>query len=148
MENQSLRNHTRWVPLYHFVAMMGGLGLLLVFGLVLFFLPTFFLRDWLGVIIPALIIYVAALLGLIGYFARAFALRAQDRAIRAEENFRYFALTGKRLDARITMGQIIALRFASDDEFPALADKAAAEGLSPGAIKHHIKHWRADLHRA
>lgn len=148
MKDQSIQNHARWVPLYHFVTMIGGVGLLLVFGLVLFFLPDYILRDCLGVIVPALILYVGILLGLIGYFARAFALRAQDRGIRAEENFRYFALTGKRLDARITMAQIIALRFAGDDEFPALADKAAAENLSPGAIKHHIKNWRPDHHRA
>ena len=48
---------------------------------------------------------------------RAFPLAVQDRAIRAEENLRYFSLTGKLLDKGLTMSQIIALRFADDNEF-------------------------------
>lgn len=147
MENQSVRNHTRWVPLFHFVT-FGGILLMLILGLVLFFLPSFFIRDWLHLFFPALLVIIALFLASVAYFARSFALRAQDRAIRAEENFRYFVLTGKRMDSRITMAQIIALRFAGDEEFPALADKAAADNLSPGSIKHQIKSWRPDMHRA
>jgi hypothetical protein len=79
---------------------------------------------------------------------RQFALKAQDRAIRAEESLRYFILTGKAIDSRITMGQIIALRFAPDEEFVLLTEKAAAEGLLPNDIKKEIKNWRADNHRA
>ena len=83
----------------------------------------------------------------IALHARGFSLRAQDRAIRAEENFRYFVLTGQRIDASITIGQIIALRFASDEEFVALTAKAVEEKLKPNAIKLLIINWRADLHR-
>jgi hypothetical protein len=147
MEKQSIHNHTRWVPLFHF-ATFGGILLLLLLGLGLFFAPSFFVRDWLHIFFPASMVLFAVLLAAVAYFGRSFALRAQDRAIRAEENFRYFVLTGKRLDSRVTMSQIIALRFAGDDEFPALAEKSAAENLSPGAIKHHIQNWRPDLHRA
>jgi hypothetical protein len=75
---------------------------------------------------------------------RTFPLKAQDRAIRAEENLRHFALTGKLLDPRLTMKQIIGLRFACDAEFPELARKAAAEGLSMDAIKKSVKSWRSD----
>lgn len=82
------------------------------------------------------------------WYMRAFPLRAQDRAIRAEENFRHFVLAGQRLDTRLTMRQIIALRFASDEEFVALAARAAAEGLAPDTIKQQIKTWRPDYHRA
>lgn len=82
------------------------------------------------------------------WYMRAFPLRAQDRAIRAEENFRHFVLTGKPLDTRLTMRQIIALRFVSDEEFAALAARAAADGLAPDAIKRQIKTWRPDYHRA
>ena len=79
--------------------------------------------------------------------ARVFALKAQDRAIRAEENLRHFAATGKLLDARLGTKQIVALRFASDGEFVDLARRAAETGMSPDAIKKSIKQWRADTYR-
>ena len=78
---------------------------------------------------------------------RTFPLKAQDRAIRAEENLRYFALTGKLFDKQITMHQIIALRFASNEELVALTDRTLKENLSSKAIKQAIKNWRADNHR-
>jgi hypothetical protein len=81
------------------------------------------------------------------YFARSFALKAQDRAIRSEENLRYFAMTGKLLDSRLTVRQIIGLRFASDDEFVALAKRAAEENLSEDDIKKAVKNWKADTYR-
>ena len=84
---------------------------------------------------------------IIAFKARGFALKAQDRAIRAEENFRYFMLTNKLPDSRLTMSQMIALRFAGDDEFEALAERAANEKLSSADIKKSIKNWRADFHR-
>lgn len=79
--------------------------------------------------------------------SRGFALKAQDRAIRAEETLRYFILTGKPLDSRLTLSQIIALRFASDEELPALAQQAAEKGLNNKEIKTQIKNWRSDWHR-
>ena len=81
------------------------------------------------------------------FFCRIFALKAQDRAIRAEENLRHFAMTGKLLDPRLTIRQIVGLRFASDDEFVKLAQKAAAEGLSEDAIKRAVTRWRPDTYR-
>jgi hypothetical protein len=81
------------------------------------------------------------------FFCRTFPLRAQDRAIRAEENLRHFVLTGKTLDPRLTMRQIIGLRFASDAEFVELARTAATENLSQDAIKRAVKNWRADHDR-
>jgi hypothetical protein len=80
-------------------------------------------------------------------FVRMFALKAQDRAIRAEENLRHFALTGKLLPATLSIGQIIALRFASDEEFVALAATAASENLSSKEIKQSINNWKADTYR-
>ena len=78
---------------------------------------------------------------------RVFPLKAQDRAIRAEEALRYFILTGKPLDKRLTIGQITALRFASDEEFLPLVDRSLAENLSSKDIKQAIKNWRPDYHR-
>ncbi len=84
-----------------------------------------------------------------GYFTfRSFSLKAQDRAIRAEENLRHFVLTGKLLDKSLTISQIIGLRFASDEEFLGLAERAVKEKLSSTDIKKAVKTWRADNHRA
>src|SRR6202030_3196170 len=79
----------------------------------------------------SLIVAMSVALLLLFFFTRAFAMGVQDRAIRAEENLRHFALTGKRLDPRLTIKQIVALRFASDAEFVELARKAADEGMPP-----------------
>ena len=81
------------------------------------------------------------------YFLRAFALKAQDRGIRAEEKLRYFILTGRSLSNKITTRQIVGLRFAPDDEFPTLVDKAEKENLSEKEIKKLIKNWKADMYR-
>jgi hypothetical protein len=83
----------------------------------------------------------------VALYARTFALKAQDRGIRAEENLRHFVLTGKLLDPRLTIQQVISLRFASDAEFPQLASEAAQKNLDPKAIKEQVKSWRADTHR-
>jgi hypothetical protein len=56
-------------------------------------------------------------------------------------------MTGKLLDARLGTRQVVALRFASDGEFVALAQRAAQEGIEPDAIKRAIKEWRADTYR-
>jgi hypothetical protein len=81
-------------------------------------------------------------------FCRTFALKAQDRAIRAEEQLRHYVLTGKLLDSRLSVKQIVGLRFASDGEFAALARRAADESLPPEAIKKAVASWRADTYRA
>lgn len=80
--------------------------------------------------------------------SRLSTLKVQDRAIRAEENLRHFALTGKLLDSRLTVAQVIAVRFASDDQFPKLAAEAANQSMAPDAIKKAVTNWRADFHRA
>ena len=93
-------------------------------------------------------IYLVVCSLLIAFFARTFALKAQDRAIRAEENLRHFAMTGKLLDSRLETLQIVALRFAADAEFVDLAKKSAEQGTAPKDIKQAIKNWRPDLYRA
>lgn len=142
MEKQSFKSHTRYVPPYHFFT-FPAFVVLLIGGIVALVAP-----DTLTWLLPVWMI----LLGLAGtlgtFYSRVFALRAQDRAIRAEENLRYFILSGKRLDPSIRMRQLIALRFASDAEFVALADRAVAEKLEPAAIKAAIQQWRPDFHRA
>lgn len=95
----------------------------------------------------SLIAVVTFALMVIALYARIFALRAQDRAIRAEENLRHYVLTGKMLDARLTPKQIVALRFAPDAEFVELAAKAAGSALDSKTIKQAIKQWKADDYR-
>jgi hypothetical protein len=95
----------------------------------------------------SLICVVSICLLLLFFFTRVFALKAQDRAIRAEENLRHFVLTGKLLDSRLTVRQIIGLRFAHDDEFIALAKRAIEENLSEDAIKRAVKNWKGDYYR-
>ena len=75
-------------------------------------------------LLPLLLIVLVLTLISVSFHARSFALKAQDRAIRAEENLRYFILTGKRLDQALPLDRIIALRFASDEEFVALTARA------------------------
>jgi hypothetical protein len=81
------------------------------------------------------------------YLTRKFSLMAQDRAIRAEESLRYFALNGKLPDSRLTIKQIVALRFAADTEFSLLSERAAKENLSPTEIKKAIINWKPDEYR-
>jgi len=101
-----------------------------------------------GIYSATLILAIGIALILLFLYSRTFALRAQDRAILAEENFRHYLLAGKPLDSLITMRQVIGLRFASDEEFLTLAKEAAEKGTSEDAIKRSIKNWRADNERA
>ncbi len=82
------------------------------------------------------------------FLFRSYALKVQDRAIRAEENLRHFVLTGKLLDKNLQIKQIVALRFAPDEEFLALAEKAVKENLTNKEIKMAVKNWKEDLYRA
>jgi len=95
----------------------------------------------------SLISAITVALVLLFYFTRTFAMGVQDRAIRAEENLRHFALTGKLLDPRLTIKQIVGLRFASDAEFADLARKAAEGNMPQDDIKKSVKNWRADYDR-
>lgn len=143
MQEQNYKNHARYVFSYHVVTSIALLALLV--GSVINLYNSF--HDHSNLYSASLITLIAIIMVAIFLFARSFALKAQDRAIRAEENFRHYVLTGRRLDARLTMSQIIALRFASDEEMPLLAEKAIAEKLTNAAIKKSISVWRADHNR-
>ena len=141
MSEQNFKNHTRLVPLYH------GLSFLLILAGLIGSVINLMHSDASSNYSAALLVVVFIVLTFLFFFARLFALKAQDRAIRAEENFRFYILTGKPLDKQLRMGQIIALRFASDEEMPALAKRAVDEKLSQKEIKMAIKNWRGDYHR-
>ena len=144
MQVQSYKQHLRYVPMYHFV-----LSLILTVCLAGSVWNLFRANEYhSGRLVGAIILGLSIGGLIIFWYARGFAIVAQDRAIRAEENLRHFALTGKLLDSRLTMSQIIALRFAADTEFLILAEKAANENMKPNDIKMAIVNWRADNHRA
>jgi hypothetical protein len=90
----------------------------------------------------------ALVLTLLWLYTRVFAIKAQDRAIIAQEGLRHFIMTGKALDARLTWPQIIALRFASDEEYLQLIEKTLKENLKASDIKKAVTNWRADHRRA
>ena len=141
MKEQNFRNHSRYIILWTFItpiiliAILGG-------GIV-----NLIHADSHTHYSAALILLIAVVLIILYWYARRFALVAQDRAIRAEENLRHFILTGKPLDNRLRTSQIIALRFAPDDEFVELARKAVEEKLRSKEIKAAIQKWKADHYR-
>jgi hypothetical protein len=143
MDAQSYANHRRFVPLFHFV-LFGMLVLSLIGSCVNLYHS---LGDHQRLYSASLITVILVSMILLFYFCRAFALKAQDRAIRAEENLRHYVLTGRLMDSKLTVRQIIGLRFASDDEYVALAERAAKEGLSENDIKKAVQNWRADDYR-
>jgi Family of unknown function (DUF6526) len=143
MEVQNYANHRQFVPLYHYV-LFGILVLTLIGSAVNL---SHSIGDHQRLYSASLIFVMMIALLILFFLCRSFPLKAQDRAIRAEENLRHYVLTGKLLDPRLTVGQIVGLRFASDEEFAALAQRAAAENLSAGDIKKAVKNWRADTYR-
>ncbi len=142
---QSFKNHTRFDPLFHFIAMP-----LLVANFIVAIVDTVhhwphghFLFSWWIVMSLVLIVLAGAL--------RGATLRVQDRIIRLEEQLRLADLLPESqlgLIEKLTIRQFIGLRFASDAEAPALADRAVAENLSDKQIKQAIVNWKADDHRA
>ncbi|HEX4955077.1 MAG TPA: DUF6526 family protein [Thermoanaerobaculia bacterium] len=139
---QTYQNHARFVPAYHYVA-FGILTLNLVYAAwKLFMVPSL---DT----VMALAVALALLIMLL--YLRLFPLKAQDRVIRLEERLRLARLLPGDLQARIEElrpGQLVALRFASDEELPDLVRRTLAGDLAnPGAIKKAIRNWRGDTLR-
>lgn len=138
MKPQHYKNHIRFNIPYHFVVVpliLTGEGIAIY---------NFSVQQNLSSI---LLVFAFLMIGAAAMFARFFALRVQDRAARADERLRYYILTQKMLPASLKMGQILALRFASDEELVALVDRTVKENLSPTHIKRSVKNWRGDYHR-
>jgi len=140
---QNFQNHAKYVPVFH-----------------LFVLPVP-LFNFVGAIVrvvrvpsggSAEALVVALALMLLALYARMFALAVQDRVIRLEMQLRMQGVLPANLRPRIpefTLNQLVALRFASDAELPALAGKVLGENLNDRkTIKRMIQNWRADDLRA
>lgn len=141
MQEQNYKNHAQMVPGFHYVGMLSILALLIGSFINLFHSAPENIYS------ASLICLIAIILVILWIYIRVFPLKAQDRAIRADENLRYYVLTGKLFPSELTVQQIIALRFASDSEFVALVDRAMKEKLTNKEIKLAIQHWKADYYR-
>jgi hypothetical protein len=141
---QNLKNHGRFDPPFHFFILpMLLLNLIFSIYVTIHHWPVHWaLHLWW--IAMSIVFFVMA------GRARDRALCVQDRLIRLEERLRLHALLPAEDRAHInelTVQQLIALRFASDDELPALVRKTLTQNLEPKAIKQSIANWRGDYHR-
>lgn len=144
MNEQSFSNHTKYVPPFHFFV-LPVLALNLIWSIYHLWKLHFSFEGIVGALLA-----LALVLGFL--YARMFALCVQDRLIRLEERLRLARLLPDDLKPRIeefSVAQLVALRFACDDELPALARKVLAENVrSRRAIKQLVKTWRPDYQRA
>ena len=136
--SQSYESHRRYVPGYHYVLSLILLGNLFFAGRQAWRLRSS--DSWIG-------LALAVGLLLMYWYVRAFAVTVQDRVIRLEELLRYDRLLPADIRPRaesLSRGQIVALRFAHDDELPDLVRRTLDEKLPPTSIKQAITTWRAD----
>lgn len=142
MSDQNYANHARYVPLFHFVAF--PVAFFTFLGAIYHLYGSWGTDNQYA---ASLLVATNLALILTTFYARAFAAKAQDRAIRLEEQLRAQRLTGKDLDPALTVPQIIGLRFASDEEWPDLCKRAVAEKMDQKFIKQAIRNWKADTYR-
>ncbi|HTS76476.1 MAG TPA: DUF6526 family protein [Bryobacteraceae bacterium] len=138
---QTLQNHARIDPLFHLFLSPVALILLIAAAYNLYANPSWKSGAFL---LGAVAAFVAL------FKIRLYALKVQDRVIRLEERLRLERLLSEPLKSRIyelTEQQLIALRFASDGELPALVEKTLKGNLPPKEIKQAIQSWRPDYWR-
>ncbi len=135
---QNLKNHGRFDPYFHFVALF-VLVVNLVVAIVYMVHHMCFYSGWL--VLLSLVVFVP-------YFKlRLYPLKVQDRVIRLEERIRLQALAPSEWHTqiyRLSEDQLIGLRFAGDDEVVELAKQALEHNLNRKQIKERIKNWRPD----
>ena len=139
---QSYKSHRRYIPIYHFFV-LPVIGINAIVEIVrLVRSPTLY-QAWLVVFAVALAIFAN--------FPRFMAARVQDRVIRLEERMRLARLLPEELRGRIEElrpSQLVALRFASDEELPGLSQRVFEGELTKAdQIKREIKTWRPDYLR-
>jgi hypothetical protein len=144
MKTQNFGNHTRYNPLHHFV---------LTPLTTIFFGWTIAKMDFSSqdTTLESIFLFIGAfVLVLLPLIARMYSLTLQNRIIINEMRNRYFQLTGKPFEEKekeLRLGQIIGLRFASDEELLNLMDRAITEKLTAKEIKQQIKNWKGDYIR-
>jgi hypothetical protein len=143
MKIQTYQNHIRFYPPHHFV----------YYPILIAFLSAsiYFACTTQDQLIWAFISVAFIFLFCLAFMLRQhYALTLQNRIVRLELRYRYFTLTGKRLEEfeyKLTDDQIFALRFAPDNELLPLVENTLKNSLTGSAIKKAIVHWRADYNR-
>lgn len=144
MKNQNYENHKKFYPPHHFIY-LPLLFILQIFGIWKIFNDDPNQLIWiLFSVVIFLFLYLALML------RQHYALGNQNRIVRLEFKLRYFELFGKRSDEienKLSFSQIAALRFANDNEFKDLLDKAIQQNISGDEIKKSITNWRPDNQR-
>jgi hypothetical protein len=138
---QTLANHMRLDPPFHFFV-LPVLALSWILSVVFLVRHFGFLHSWVAIVNTAILVAVVRF--------RQYALKVQDRVIRLEERLRLATLLSGSLCpqiAKLSESQFIALRFASDEEVPALVERTLSANLSPADIKKAIVQWRPDYWR-
>lgn len=141
MKDQNYENHRRYYAPHHFIFYPVLLILIAVSFRAGLVYPDRSLEFW-------LISAVFLMVGWLSFMLRQhYALGNQNRIIRLELRLRYFQLTGnsfESLEEQLSFGQMAALRFASDEQFPNLIEHAISKKLSPDSIKKAIQKWVPD----
>jgi len=140
--SQNFKNHKRLNPFHHFVITPLTVGLLVWSVIRLVNEEDKSIALWM--------VLASLALAAIALIARSYALKNQDRIIRLEMRQRYFHLTGSTFtekEKQLKLSQIIALRFAGDQELLPLIKRAISEKLSPTEIKKAISDWVSDENR-
>lgn len=142
-EPQSYKNHIWYYTPHHFV--------FYPVMLVLFAACIYGLIQGHNKLMWLVLAGIVATIGWLSFMVRQhYSLGNQNRIARIELRFRYYVVTHKRLEEienKLSLGQILALRFASDEELEPLIQRAISENLSADAIKRSVKNWVPDYMR-
>lgn len=148
MSDQNLKNYRKYYPLHHFIFYPISLVLLFICVFQIFINinhNSSFVKIWSAIAAVVILMIVLSFM-----LRQHYALGLQDRIIINEFKFRYFALTGKRLETlsyQFSDAQIFALRFSEDEDLIELINKTIENDWSSSEIKQNIKNWKADNKR-
>ncbi len=107
MKVQNYVNHRRMHPLFHFIFSLLALGLVVLSIMQL--VRAIQAGDQ---VLPAVMfVLIAVIVVVIVLLIRSYPIKAQDRAIRAEENLRHFVLTQKLLNPEAHDGTNYSVTF-------------------------------------
>lgn len=141
---QNYANHIRYYPPHHYI-FLPMMGLLMATGMTMAYLDRLHRLEWLLFsIVSFCILYLAIMM------RQHYALGNQNRIVRLEFRLRYYEAfneNAQKIEEQLSFSQIAALRFAPDNEFGDLLQRALKENLSADQIKKSIQNWHADLMR-